>query len=376
MKKVFIHTGFEYAMKLSIIVPTYNEKDNIPVLVKELDAALHDIDFELIIVDDDSPDRTWEVAENLASTHPFVRVIRRRNERDLSTAVLTGFERSTGEVLAVMDADLQHPPEKVSAMFKRIRNGADVVVGSRYVEGGEIEEWSVIRKLYSKGATLLAHIFVPKSRVTKDPLSGFFMIKKTVVDDVELTPTGYKILLEILAKGKINKAEEEPIIFRKRERGKSSLGLGVLLKYIRHLLHLSWETGEIRRMAQFAAVGVSGVLVNLGILWALTDYAGIYYLLSAVASIEASIVSNFVLNDVWTFRDRKESGVTQWMKRLGKFNLISLPAFPMQLVVMGILKEFFGMYYLLAALMGILVVFIWNFVANSLWTWREMNLKT
>lgn len=376
MKKVFIQTGFEYAMKLSIIVPTYNEKDNIPVLVKELDAALHDIDFELIIVDDDSPDRTWEVAENLASTHPFVRVIRRRNERDLSTAVLTGFERSTGEVLAVMDADLQHPPEKVSAMFKRIRNGADVVVGSRYVEGGEIEEWSVIRKLYSKGATLLAHIFVPKSRVTKDPLSGFFMIKKTVVDDVELTPTGYKILLEILAKGKINRVEEEPIIFRKRERGKSSLGVGVFVKYIRHLLHLSWETGEIRRMAQFAAVGVSGVLVNLGILWTLTDYAGIYYLLSAVASIEASIVSNFVLNDLWTFRDRKESGVKQWMKRLGKFNLISLPAFPMQLVVMGILKEFFGMYYLLAALMGILVVFIWNFVANSLWTWREMNLKT
>lgn len=371
MKKVFIQTGFEYAMELSIIVPTYNERDNIPVLVKELNAALEGIDFELIIVDDDSPDKTWKVAEDLAATYPFVKVIRRRNERDLSTAVLAGFAQSKGDVLAVMDADLQHPPEKVAAMLAGIRNGADVVVGSRYVEGGEIEEWSVIRKLYSKGATLLAHIFLPASRAVNDPMSGFFMLKREVIEGIPLNPIGYKILLEILAKGTYERIEEEAITFSKREKGESSLNIGNQIKYVRHLLRLSWETKEIHRMMKFAIVGITGIFVNLGILWMLTEFAGLYYLLSAVCAIEASILSNFVLNDVWTFGDRKEKGMGSWLKRLVKFNLISTPAFPMQMGVMGMLHEFFGVYYILAAFIGMLAVFIWNFVANSLWTWRK-----
>ncbi len=360
-------------MKLSIVVPTYNERENLPLLIKKINDVLKEIDFELIVVDDDSPDKTWELAQQMAKEYPFTKVIRRINERDLATAVLEGFRNSKGDILAVMDADLQHPPEKLMGMFEKIIKGADIVIGSRYVEGGEIEEWDVVRKFYSKFATLLAHIFLPRSRIIKDPMSGFFMLKRKVIENVELNPIGYKILLEILAKGKYNSIEEVPIRFRKREKGKSSLNLANQIKYLRHLLRLSWETKEIHRMLKFAFVGLTGVFVNLGILWTLTDIAGIYYLLSAIFSIEASIISNFLLNDIWTFKDRKEKGAKEWFKRLAKFNLISLPAFPMQLSVMGLLKELFGVYYLMAALVGILIVFIWNFVANSLWTWRKVQ---
>ncbi|RKX96033.1 MAG: glycosyltransferase family 2 protein [Spirochaetes bacterium] len=356
-------------MKLSIVVPTYNERENLPLLVKRLKDSLEGVEFEMIVVDDDSPDETWKLAEELRKDYPFIRVIRRIDEKDLSTAVLRGFEESHAEIVAVMDADLQHPPEKLRDMLNRMEN-ADVVVGSRYVDGGEIEEWGILRKFYSKFATLLAHIFVPRSRVVKDPMSGFFMLRRDVIEDVELNPMGYKILLEILAKGKYRRVEEEAIKFRRREKGESSLNMGVQLKYIRHLIKLAWETGEIYRMMKFAAIGLTGVFVNLGILWLLTEKVGIYYLISAVFSIEASIISNYFLNDIWTFRDRKEKGIKRWMGRLAKFNVVSLPSFPMQLVVMGILKEIFGVYYILAAVVGILVVFVWNFVANSLWTWR------
>ena len=358
-------------MKLSIVVPTYNERENIPLLVEKIDNILKGTDFELIVVDDDSPDETWKVAEELSKKYPFIKVIRRRNERDLSTAVLRGFEEAEGEVFAVMDADLQHPPEKLKDMLEKMEK-ADVVVGSRYIEGGEIEEWGLIRKFYSRFATLLAHIFVPRSRLLKDPMSGFFMFKREVIEGIELNPIGYKILLEILAKGKYKRVEEEAIKFGKREKGKSSLNLKVQIAYLRHLLKIAWETGEINRMMKFALIGLSGVFVNLGVLWVLTEKADMYYLLSAIFSIEASIISNFLLNDIWTFRDRKKKGGKKWLSRLIKFNIISSPSFPMQMVVMGILKELFGVYYMLAALMGIIVVFIWNFVANSLWTWKEV----
>lgn len=359
-------------MKLSIVVPTYNERDNLPLLVERLKKSLSGIDFELIVVDDDSPDETWKVAEEMSKEYPFIKVIRRINERDLSTAVLEGFKNSEGEILAVMDADLQHPPEKIVDMLRKIEDGANVVIGSRYVEGGEIEEWGIIRKFYSKFATFLAHIFLPKSRLVKDPMSGFFMIKREVIEGIELNPIGYKILLEIIAKGKYERIEEEPIKFSKREKGESSLNLSNQIKYLKHLIRLSWETKEIHRMLKFAIVGLTGIFVNLGILWILTEFAGFHYLLSAIFSIEASIISNFLLNDFWTFVDRRERGVAKWLNRFIKFNIISSPAFPMQMGVMGMLYEFFGVYYILAAFIGIIAVFIWNFVANSLWTWRKI----
>ena len=356
---------------LSIIVPTYNERENIPILVERVKNALSGIEFELVIVDDDSPDGTWKLAEELRKEYPFLKVIRRKNERDLATAVLEGFKRSNGEILTVMDADLQHPPEKIKEMVEKIHNGAEIVVGSRYVVGGEIENWSFKRRFYSKGARAIAYLLLPKSREVKDPLSGFFMVKRKVIEGIELHPIGYKILLEILIKGKYKNVEEVPIVFKDRERGSSSLVFKEYGKYSRHLLRLSWEEGEILRFIKFGLVGGFGMLVNLGLLWLLTERFGMFYLLSATLAIELSIFSNFILNDLWTFHDRGEKGVKNAFKRFLKFNLVSSPAFPMQLSVMGILKEIFGYYYMIAAFIGIVVVFIWNFAANNLWTWYK-----
>lgn len=355
--------------RLSLVVPTYNEADNLPHLLERVATALPNVDFELVIVDDGSPDGTADQAEELREQYDFLRVVRRRGKRDLALSVIEGFRRSSGEVLTVMDADLQHPPEKLVDLLEAIDDGADVAVGSRYVPGGEIEQWPLLRRLFSKGATGIAHLLLPGCREIKDPLSGFFMLRSRVIEGVELRPVGYKILLEILVRGRCSRVEEVPFIFQDRERGSSSLVASEYGKYLRHLWRLAWDTGEIHRFVKFMLVGGSGVLVNLAVLWLLTEQAGLYYLLSAVFAIELSILSNYTLNELWTFHDRGEKGFRNAGARLLKFNLISSPSFPMQLSVMGILKEVFGYYYMVAAVIAIGVVFIWNFVANNFWTW-------
>ncbi len=356
---------------LSIVVPTYNEVENIPVLLEEVKKSLKNIDFEMVVVDDDSPDGTAELAEKLREDYPFLKVIKRKNERDLATAVLDGFKHSEGEVLAVMDADLQHPPEKIVEMLAEIEKGADIVIGSRYIPGGEIEHWSFKRKFYSKGARDIAYLLLPKSRGVKDPLSGFFMLRKEVLEGTELNPTGYKILLEILIKGKYKKVEEVPIVFRDRERGESSLVFNEYGKYTKHLLRLSWDEGEILRFLKFGLVGISGVFVNEGLLWLFWGVMGIYLALASILGIELSIMWNFMWNEIWTFRDRGKAGAREFFKRMGKFNLVSTGGLALNVSVLMFLNIVFGVHPLTANIAGIAVAFIWNFAANNLWTWFE-----
>lgn len=356
---------------LSIIVPTYNERENIPLLVERVKNALTGINFEMVIVDDDSPDETWKLAEELKKEYHFLNVIRRKNERDLATAVIEGFKKSKGEILTVIDADLQHPPEKIGEMLEKIQNGAEIIVGSRYMDGGEIENWSPKRKFYSKGARAIAYLLLPKSRGVKDPLSGFFMVKRSVIEDAELHPIGYKILLEILIKGKYKNVEEVPIMFKDRERGSSSLVFKEYSKYSRHLLRLSWEEGEIMRFIKFGLVGGSGILVNEGLLWLLWGIMGVYLLLASLVSVELSIIWNFIWNEVWTFRDRGEDGAKAFFKRMGKFNLVSIVGLCLNVAILMFLHKAFGIYPLTANIAGIAVAFIWNFAANNLWTWYK-----
>jgi len=356
---------------LSIVVPTYNESENIPVLLEEVDNSLGSIDFEMVIVDDDSPDGTAELAEGMKKEYPFLRVIKRENERDLATAVIEGFKNSRGEILAVMDADLQHPPEKIREMLDEIKNGADIVVGSRYIPGGEIEHWSFKRKFYSKGARAIAYLLLPKSRSVKDPLSGFFMLRKEVLEGTELNPMGYKILLEILIKGNYTTTKEVPITFRDRERGESSLVFNEYGKYTKHLLRLSWTEGEILRFLKFGLVGISGVFVNEGLLWLFWGTMGMYLALASIISVEFSIIWNFMWNEIWTFHDRGKEGAGEFFKRMGKFNLVSFVGLVLNVSILMLLHLTFGIYPLTANIAGIAVAFIWNFAANNLWTWFE-----
>lgn len=212
---------------ISIILPTYNEKENIEKLVREIfDVTKNNI--EVIIVDDNSPDGTGLVAENLTKEYN-VKVIHRSRRLGLSPAVIEGFNIAKGDIIGVMDADLSHPPNLIPQMINLLKNDtADVVVGSRYSIGGEVETWSFSRKLVSKFATSMAKFLVD----IKDPMSGFFFMKKNVVKNTKLNSKGYKILLEMLVKGNYNKVIEVPYTFRGRGIGKSKLNAKEYLKYL------------------------------------------------------------------------------------------------------------------------------------------------
>ena len=231
-------TGVDSAV--SIIVPVYREGPNIEPLVRRSFAALHDarVEAEMILVDDDSGDQTVQIVERLASQFP-VHITVRTGRRGLSSAVLHGFARAANDVLVVMDADLQHPPEAIPNLVRPIAAGqADIVFGSRYAPGGAIAgDWPILRRLGSRVATLLARPLVP----VKDPMSGFFALHRdTWLRAAELNPMGYKIGLELAVKARCRRCLEVPITFSVRQAGTSKLTIRQQAQYLRQLVHLYW----------------------------------------------------------------------------------------------------------------------------------------
>ena len=227
---------------ISLVLPTYNEAANIRSLVEGIDGVLQSMPHEIIIVDDDSPDQTWKVAMSLALHLPAVRVIRREGKRGLSSAVIDGFNVARGTVLAVMDADGQHDPILLLKMLKLIEADADLVIGSRYIEGGSVGDWVGDRRILSRAGTLLARNL---SRVpVTDPLAGFFMLKADLYREIRysLKPAGFKILLEILSHvPPTTRIAEVPLVFRMRLHGESKLSLGIQLQFIGQILRLFFE---------------------------------------------------------------------------------------------------------------------------------------
>jgi dolichol-phosphate mannosyltransferase len=357
------------AETISIIIPTYNERDNITPLVEKLHHVLSSYNYEVVFIDDNSSDGTAELISALSPKYP-VKVIVRKNERGLASAVVEGFKHTSGEILGVMDADLQHPPEVVADLLREMERGADITIASRYVTGGGCQGWGLIRRIISRGAIFLAHLFLPATRRVHDPMSGFFMLKRPVVDGADLKPIGYKILLEILIEGRFQRITEVPYIFRSRYGGESKLGTRQQVEYLKHIYRLMRRKGELRRFVKFCLVGASGVLVNMGLLWLLTELAGLFYLLSAAISIETSIISNFTLNDHFTFADRRLPGVKPFGNRLVKFNLVSLAGLGINMAILWLFTSVFGVYYLLSNLCGIAVATLWNYLVNLWWTWK------
>jgi len=348
---------------VSIIVPTYNERENLPVLVERIDKVLRDkYNYEVIVVDDNSPDGTWEVALGLSLKGYPVKLIRRPGKLGLGTAVLDGLRKASGVYIVVMDADLQHPPEVLPKLLdKALKEKADIVVASRYTQGGRVEGWGFIRKIISKGATLIAKILLPQARRTSDPMSGYFLFRREIVEGIELNPLGYKILLEILVKAKYSKIVDVPYVFRRRLYGESKLGIGEMWKYIKHVLRLS----EYRPI-KFAIVGASGVIVNEGVLY-LTLNTGFNEAVAGIIAIEASILSNFTLNDLWTFRSRRR-GSLLW--RLMKYHLsVALGAIVMYSTYL-ILALLIGLSPYLSMLIGILLGFITNYLLSEVIVWK------
>jgi dolichol-phosphate mannosyltransferase len=242
---------------LSIVVPTYNEAENAGVLVERVTTALTGVDFEVLFVDD-STDGTERVLAELARHLPRLRVVHRTHRRGLASAVSDGIALATGDVVCVLDADLQHPPEAMRALVEALdRTGADVAIGSRYVAGGSYD-FTLSRRVVSRVATALAWLLLRRARSVSDPLSGFFAFRRGVVDGINLEPIGFKILLEILVRGNVTRVVEVPYRFGARGAGKSKLTQAQNLEYLRHIFILSAvPTAPIERVVYAWQVDVT-----------------------------------------------------------------------------------------------------------------------
>ena len=230
-------------MRLSVISPTLNEAESVPRLVEELERALGDINYEILIVDDNSPDGTWSIAQNISLTNPRVRSLRRMQNPGLGAAVIDGFSAAEGDVLACIDADLQHDPLILARMLDELQHGADIVVGSRHVDGGGTGEWNRLRRVQSWMANKTTQLLLGVR--LKDPMSGYFLVWRKDFYEIRerLNGKGFKILLEILSNLHGSKIKEVPYTFRPRARGQSKLTGRVILQFI----HQLWRLCSSRR---------------------------------------------------------------------------------------------------------------------------------
>ena len=231
--------------KLSMIVPTYQEAENIEIFLSELCAVLDrelPLRYEIVVVDDDSPDGTWRCVAQSRARNPAIRIMRRQGARGLASAVVRGYQVAEGEILGTINADFQHPPATLAEMIQRCR-GADVVVASRFCKGGGTGDWPQDRLLMSRAAFQAGKWMLPEvfSDVT-DPLSGYYLFRRTVIEEVELKPTGFKTLIEILARGRVKSIVECPYQMNARRSGHSKATLESSLSFLKQLRQLQIAT--------------------------------------------------------------------------------------------------------------------------------------
>ena len=375
-------------MKLTLVSPTYNEAENVPRLVREVDAALAGNDYELLIADDDSPDRTWAVAQELATQNPRVRVLRRTTDRGLSPAVIEGFLSSSSEYVGVIDADLQHDPAILPQMVAALDAGAEIAVGSRYVKGGGTGSWNAVRRFQSWVATKLAQTFLGVELT--DPMSGYFILRRSDFNRIrrQLDSKGFKILLEIIARLAPSKLKEVPFTFRTRVAGESKLSSKIIFQYLGQLWKLSSVSRYMSvRFIKFSIVGASGTIVNLCAFVALAWLLGVRdWRISALATLFANL-TNYFSNNAWTFGDRAHGGWSLLRGYLSYLGLSLVGMFASTLTFAGLTRAYHTYLhsfqspkeaYILALgfqLAGILVGMIFNYKLNNRFTWREKAQK-
>jgi dolichol-phosphate mannosyltransferase len=377
---------------LSLVIPTYNESDNVEKVVQVLSELLDEHlpnRYELIVVDDNSPDFTWEIAQDLQLKFPNLRVMRRQAERGLSTAVVRGWQVSRGEVLGVIDGDLQHPPGILLDLLSALGDGADLAVASRHIEAGGVSDWNLVRRVLSRGAQILGLIFLPKivSQVS-DPMSGFFLVRRNAIEGKRLSPLGYKILIEVLGRGDISRIAEVGYVFQEREAGESKVTWKQYRDYIHHLLRLRLSSGRLGRLRQkinfpigrfirFASVGLSGLVIDMGFLYLLHGVLGLGLTRSAIVAAELAIINNFFWNDIWTFRDlsRHQNQRGKVFKRFAKFNVICLMGLILKILLLNGLYSGLHLNAYIANFLAIAAVTAWNFWINLNLSWQVTQTK-
>jgi dolichol-phosphate mannosyltransferase len=376
---------FPDAIDVSIVLPTFNESRNIVAVIQALDEVLgrlSGISYEILVVDDDSPDRTWELAFSHAAksglTH--VRVMRRQGERGLATAVVRGWQMARGRIVGVMDADLQHPPEVVARLIAAIMDGATVAVGSRGVDGGGVSDWSLIRRMISRSAQLAGLVILPEviGRVS-DPMSGCFLLRRSALAGAHLNPKGYKILIEVLARGNVPQIAEVGYVFRERKMGSSKVSAKIYLEYLLQLLQLRVVLLSQSSFVRFCIIGSFGALVDMLALYLLSDPSTLHWGLtrSKVIGAELALISNFLMNDAWTFAARigANRGMEAKFQRFLKFNVLCGIGLLLNIGILNILFNRLGMNRYAANGIAIVLVTAWNYTLNLKLGWRTASVE-
>ncbi len=371
-------TPSENAPALSIVVPTRNEAGNVHELVRRLRAVRLDGPAEIIFVDDsddDTPAAVQQLPDDPSSS--IVLLHRRPHERDggLGGAVTAGLALARAPWVCVMDADLQHPPERIADMMARAsEDDADIVIASRYCDDGDGRRIGKLRLLLSRGSTVVARLAFPsRLKAVTDPMSGFFMFRRDAVDPDALRPRGFKILLEILVRTPKLRVAEVPFEFAERFAGDSKASAKEALRYLALVAGLRFGEGS-RRVLRFVTVGASGLAVNTLALAAFTEWAGIHYLWSAVLATQASTAWNFALTEAWVFRDREHGRHAAF--RLVSFWFMNNLALWVRGPALVLMTSGLGIHYVVSNLITLGGLTVVRYLFADTWIWRAATPRT
>jgi dolichol-phosphate mannosyltransferase len=359
------------AAELSIVVPTFNERPNVKDVIAAVSEALTDIRWEIIFVDDNSPDGTASLVREIARADPRVRCLHRFGRRGLSSACVEGIMATASPIVAVMDADRQHDERVLLQMFQALRStDADIAVGSRYVEGGGVGDWNQSRVAMSRFATRITN-FITSAKLS-DPMSGFFMMRREafLASLPSLSSIGFKILLDICASSERPlKVVDVPYEFQLRQHGESKLDSMVLWEFFLLLADKSIGRYIPVRFISFALIGSSGVIVHISVLTLLFKLFGVSFVVAQFVATFVAITTNFFLNNALTYRDRRLQGIKLLFGWIS-FNLVCSVGAAANV---GIANWMFlrDSMWLVAGLAGIAVGVVWNYAMSSIFTWNR-----
>jgi dolichol-phosphate mannosyltransferase len=356
-------------LRLSVVVPTFNESQNISELLSRVQAAIGITGWEIVFVDDDSPDGTADVVRTIARNDPRVRCLQRIGRRGLASACIEGMLAASAPTIAVMDADLQHDETILSKMLIEVeQGGADIAIGTRYSEGGSTGDWNQSRKVMSRLATTVSRLILKLP--VSDPMSGFFMLRREVLDSTvhHLSGVGFKILLDILATAKLPlRIAEIPYCFRDRFAGESKLDEMAVWEYGMLLADKTFGRFVPVRFLTFSIIGGLGVFVHMAVLSSMLKGLNFGFAIAQSAATGSAMIFNFAANNVLTYRDRRLRGWA-WFKGLVSFMLTcSIGA----IANVGIATYLFTnrTQWMLAAFAGVLVGAVWNYAVSQVYTW-------
>jgi dolichol-phosphate mannosyltransferase len=365
-----LHQTIRGGPELSVIVPTFNERENIPELMARLKVCLEGRSWEVIFVDDDSPDGTANLIREYAAADSRVRCLQRIGRRGLSSACVEGLLASTAEFLAVIDADMQHDERLLPQMLDTLKQGdTDIVVGSRYAPGGDIGDWSERRARMSRLAVRLSRVLTPAELT--DPMSGFFMMPRATFETLatHLTGQGFKILLDLVLSAPTPlRVKEVPAEFHERVAGESKLDAQVVLQFGGLLLDKTFAGYLPLRFISFAVVGAIGVMVHLAVLGLLRGSTALGFASEQTIATLAAMVFNFELNNAVTYADQRLRGPRLWRGLLLFLAVCGVGA----VANIGIAKTLYesNTAWSLAGAMGAVIGVVWNYAVSATLVWR------